>query len=186
MKYILVVLLGGILVACADTPPDNTREIEKQIRAQVISEATNIASLEAVFLVTYNYFSGNYIFSDDIYIQRDKAALIYGFKINEENIKIVNEGGRNVLSVSLPKGSRIAVDRSTISVQKTHQDYFPKHRVDGQTVNVDVDKEINAEIKELEAAYGEKNLQAAEENLRNFFKILAAKYGLELRLKTGS
>jgi hypothetical protein len=185
IKYPLV-FLAMMLAACTGALPDDTRAIEKQIRAQVLSEVANIASLEAIFLVTYNYFAGNYILADDIYIQKDKASLLYGFKIREENINIRNEEGKRILSVALPKGSRIAIDRSTISVQKTHKDYFPKQKIGWQTVNVDVDKEINDEMKELEAAYGEKNLQAAEENIRNFFRILAAKYGLELQLKIGS
>jgi hypothetical protein len=43
-----------------------------------------------------------------------------------------------------------------------------------------VDAEINQELESLKKEYGDRALREATQNIKNFFRIIAAKYGLEL------
>ncbi len=173
-KYLSVcILLPFLLTACDHS--DDLKGIENAVRSEVLKEFVGIASLEAIYLVSYVHFQPNIIRSDDIYVQKDKVSIDYGFKIDESAIRIVAEGERRILQVRLKKGEVLAIDRISIEKPKvTHDGYRPKE---------DVDAAINKEIEQIKKEYEERNLKTAEENIKNFFKILAARYGLELDFK---
>ena len=174
-KYLAVVciLLPFLLTACDRS--DDLKGIENAVRSEALKEFAGIASLEAIYLVSYIHFQKNIITSDDIYVQKDRVSIDYGFEIDESAIRVVAEGGRKILQVRLKKGAVLATNR--ISIEKpevTHDGYRPKE---------DVDAAMNEEIERIKKEYEDRNLKTAEENIKNFFKILAAKYGLELDFK---
>ncbi len=177
MKHISVfaVLLLLLLPGCGQHSP--LEDIEDQIRTEVISEFSGIATLQAIYLVTYTHSQENLVASDDLYIQTDGVSIDYGFIIDEKAIQVIKSDQKNTLQVRLKKGKPLATNRATINTYKTHEDYIPLND-DGKPVDVDViiNKEIEAEIPK----YEEKNLRMAADNIRNFFKVLAAKYNLEL------
>jgi hypothetical protein len=165
--FLLLLPLGS----CWPSREEQAKKLENEIRASVVSEIPALASLMCIFRVTYTNFKGRWIVSDDIYIQQDEAALDYGYRIDEGNIRVVFEDGRNVLRVRLPKGELLATNRKTLKIEKTHDNYRPK---------ADIDAEINKELESLEKEYGQRALREASQNIKNFFRIIAAKYGLEL------
>lgn len=169
------------LCSCTEIDNNNDREIEKEIRTTVIKEGTYISSLEATYLITWTFFIKNLIQSDDIYIQKDKASFKYGFKIDENTIKIIRKNGRKVLQVILPQGERVAIDRNTLSTETTHTGYRPQK--DG--CYIDIDQEINDELDKIDKDYGKEHLKFAKENIKNFFRVLAKKYDLELEIIDG-
>ena len=180
-KYLGVcILLPFLLTACDHS--DGLKGIENAVRSEVMKESAGIASLEAIYMVSYIHFQKNIITSDDIYVQKDRVSMDYGFDINESVIRVVAEGKCKILQVRLKKGTVLAINRISIGKpETTHDKYRPKNPKTGEPV--DVDAAINEEIERIKKEYEEKNLKTAEENIKNFFKILAAKYELELDFK---
>jgi hypothetical protein len=166
-----VFLLLLPLCSCQPGREDQARAIEKEIRASVVSEIPALASLTCVFPLTYTNFQENYVVSDDIYIQLDEAALDYGYEIDESAIRVVFEGGRNVLRVRLPKGKWLSINRYTLNIEKTHDYHRPED---------DIDAAMNRQLESLEKEYGERAIKEAALNIKNFFRVIAAKYALEL------
>ncbi|MBQ7609177.1 MAG: hypothetical protein IJU76_14600 [Desulfovibrionaceae bacterium] len=112
-----------------------------------------------------------------MFIQEDKVSINYGFNINENNIKVVQDGETKKLVVRLKNGRPLAVNR--ISLKKpetTRAGYRPAEN--GKVI--DIDKKMNNEIANLKASYDKKNIEHAIENIRNFFNIIAVKYNLQL------
>ena len=173
-KYLAVFLLLPFLLTACDHS-DDLKGVENAVRSEVLKESAGIASLEAIYVVSYMHFQKNLIRSDDIYVQKDSVSIDYGFKIDESAIRVVAEGERKILQVRLKKGAVLATNR--ISIEK------PEVTHDGYRPEVDVDAAMNKEIEQIKKEYEDRNLKTAEENIKNFFKILAAKYGLELDFK---
>jgi len=73
--------------------------------------------------------------------------------------------------VRLPRGELLGINRYTLKTEKTHAGYNPE---------ADVDAEINQELESLKKEYGDRALREASQNIRNFFKVVAAKYALDL------
>jgi hypothetical protein len=159
------------ICACLPGQAEQARELEKEIRATVIDDSAALASLTCVFRITYTDFKGRLFVSDDVYVQRDEAEMDYGYRLDESNIRVLPENGRNVLRVRLPKGELLGINRYTLKTEKTHADYHPA---------ADVDAEINRELDSLKSEYGHRALMEASQNIKNFFKVVAAKYELEL------
>ncbi|MDO4839998.1 MAG: hypothetical protein Q3990_04920 [Desulfovibrionaceae bacterium] len=180
MKHLSVfaVLLLLLLPGCDQQI--SLEDIEDQVRTEVVSEFTGIATLQAIYLITYTNSQENLIQSDDLYIQTDSVSIDYGFVIEDKSIQVIKGDPKNILKVRLNKGKQIAVNRATTETYKTHEDYLPLGD-DGKPVDVDVI--INQEIKAEVPKYEESNLKLAADNIRNFFKVLAAKYKLELDFK---
>lgn len=171
------ILLSFLLMACSAS--DDIKLIEEAVRSEVLKESAGIASLEAIYLVSYMHYQENLITSDDIYVQKDSVSIDYGFKIDESAIRVVADGQRKILQVRLKKGEALAVNRVSIeNPESTHAGYRPKDKNTGEFV--DVDSAMNKEIEQIKAEYESRNLKTAAENIKNFFKILATKYGLEL------
>lgn len=177
--YLCIVLL--LLVGGCNSASDN-QHLEKQIRGEVLRESSGIATLEAIYTVAFVHFEENHVTSDDFYIQRDAVFMDYGFDLDDNSIKVVDSGGRKVLQVRLGKGDVLATNRLSVSKPETsHEGYQPKNAKTGEIINVD--EHMNKELEELKRIYGEKNIKHAKENLKNFFKVIAAKYNLELDFK---
>jgi hypothetical protein len=162
--------LAGLLLFFRPSGPGR-EDLEKEIRASIINETAALASLTSIFRVIYTSFQERIIVSDETYFQEDEAALDYGFRIDEGNIKVVFQDGRRILQVRLPRGERLSLDRVTLKKVKTHADYHPQ---------ADIDAEINRELARLEKEYGAKALEEAAQNIKNFFRVVAETYGLEL------
>ena len=153
--------------------------IEKQIRSDVVRESAGIASLSAIYTLSFIHFEENYVTSDDFYIQKDIVNMDYGFNLDDNAIKVVDEDGKKKLKVRLGKGDILAVDRKSLGKPETsHEGYLPKNAKTGE--KIDVDAKMNDELEQLKKVYGEQNIKHARENAKNFFRILAAKYNLEL------
>ncbi len=173
-SYLMVALL---LAACNNS--DDLKNIENAVRSEVLKESAGIASLEAIYLVSYMHFQENIIASDDIYVQKDSVSIDYGFKIDENSIRVVADGERKILQVRLQKGEVLATNRITIEdPETTHTGYRPKDKNSGEFV--DVDAAMNQEVEQIKAEYETRNLKVAAENIKNYFNILATKYGLRL------
>ncbi len=180
MKNITVfaMLLLFLLPGCDQQA--SLQEIQDHIRTEVLSESSAIASLQAVYLITYTNTQENTFQSDDQYIQIDSVSIDYGFVIEDKSIQVIKGDPKNVLQVRLNKAKPMAPNRVNYATYKTHKDYRPLDD-DGKPVDLDVmiNKEIEAELPQ----YAEKNMKMAAENIRNFFKVLAAKYDLKLDFK---
>lgn len=173
----IAVLLPALLTACE--AGNDIKGLEDRVRAEVVKESAGIASLEAIYLVSYMYFQQNLVRSDDVYIQKDTVSIDYGFRLDDNCIHVVADGPRKILQVRLKKGEALATNRSTIDTpETTHKGYRPKDPDTG--LPIDVDAAMNREIDAVKQEYEDRNLKTAEDNIRNFFKILAAKYDLEL------
>ena len=171
MRNFIFFILFPALCSCLPNQAEQARDIEKEIRTTVIDESAALAALTCVFRITYTNFKSRLIVSDDVYVQRDEAELDYGYRIDESNIRVVPENGRNVLQVRLPRGELLGINRYTLKTEKTHAGYHPE---------ADVDAAINQELESLKHEYGDRALREASQNIRNFFKVIAAKYALEL------
>lgn len=177
MIYLLYFICLQSLVACDSLT--NNSYIEKQIRSEVLRESPGIATLGAIYTLSFIHFEQNNITSDDFYIQKDTVCVDYGFDIDDKSIRVVNENGIKKLKVRLGKGDVLAVNRISLAKPETsHDGYLPKDLKTGEII--DVDKKMNDELEELKKIYGDKNIKYARDNAKNFFKILATKYGLEL------
>lgn len=164
------------LVGCKDN--DENKNIEEQIRSEIVHQASGIASLEAIYMLTYEHFHQNYITSDDFYIQNDIASMDYGFAIDDKSIKIVDVDGQKILQVRLGQGDVLAIDRVSLGkAESTHEGYLPK---DEKGNIIDIDAYMNEELEKLNNTYKIKNLQYAAENLKKFFTIIAEKHNLVL------
>lgn len=164
------------LVGCKDN--NENQKIEEQIRAEIVHQASGIASLEAIYMLTYENYRSNLITSDDFYIQKDVASMDYGFAIDDKSIKVLDVGGRKTLQVRLGQGDVLAIDRVSLGKAETsHKGYLPK---DEKGNIIDIDVYMNEELKKLNDTYKAKNLQYAADNLKKFFSIIAEKYNLVL------
>lgn len=181
MLRCLQALLGicfSLMVIGCNTGVDN-KHIEKQIRGEVLRESSGIATLEAIYTLAFVHFEENHITSDDFYIQKDAVFMDYGFDLDDKSIKVVDSGGKKTLQVRLGKGDVLATNRLSVGKPETsHEGYQPKNAKTGEIINVD--EHMNKELEELKRIYGEKNIKHAKENLKNFFKVIAAKYDLDL------
>ena len=171
MPKLSLALALALLCSCLPRPEDQARTLENEIRTVVINETAALASLACIFRVTYTDFKKRLIASDEIYVQQDEAALDYGYRLAEENIRVVFEDDRQVLRVRLSRGELLGLNRYTLKVEKTHDEYYPQ---------ADVDAEINRELDSLKKEYGERALREASQNIKNLFRVVAAKYALEL------
>lgn len=166
-----LIFFGLILCSCLPNQAEQARDLEKEIRTTVLDESAALATLTCIFRITYTNFKSRLFVSDDVYVQRDEAELDYGYRLDESNIRVVPENGRNVLRVRLPRGELLGINRYTLKTEKTHAGYNPE---------ADVDAEINQELESLKKEYGDRALREASQNIRNFFKVVAAKYALDL------
>ncbi len=174
------VLLSLSLASC-DYVEVNTNVIEHEIQKRVLNDITGIASLEAVYLVTYLHYQENTFESDDFFIQNDVVNVDYGFKVDDKNIQVVNEGGKRLLRVRLPAGEALAINRYSESLPEVvHAGFRPKDKKDNF---IDIDKIMNKEVDKVRARYEGTHLKYAEQNIESFFRVLAAKYDLELDLQ---
>ena len=179
--YLSVVLYIFELLTGCNFNDDNSH-IEKQIKSEVLRESSGIATLEAIYTVAFVHFEEHNVTSDDFFIQRDAVFMDYGFDLDDNSIKVIDSGRRKILQVRLGKGDVLATHRVSVGKPETsHEGYLPKNAKTGELINVD--EHINKELEELKNTYGEKNLKHAKENLKNFFKIISAKYDLELDFK---
>ena len=177
MKHISVfVLLFLLLLPGCDQQP-SVQEIEDHVRTEVLSEKAGIASLQAIYVVTYVNYKENWGSSDDVYIQKDKVSVDYGFTIDENAIKVIDASPKRKLQVRLGKGKPFPPDRTTIYTEATHAGYVPAGE---NGLNLDIDAIITKEFDAAQAKYEEENLRYAAENIKNFFKLLASKYDLIL------
>ena len=171
--------IAVLMLAAGCTRSADNQHLEKQIRGEVLRESSGIATLEAIYTVAFVHFEENHITSDDFYIQKDAVFMDYGFDLDDNSIKVVDSGGRKTLRVRLGKGDVLATNRLSVGKPKTtHEGYQPKNARTGEIINID--EHMNKELEELKRTYGEKNIKHARENLKNFFKVIAAKYDLEL------
>ena len=177
-KYIIFFLIISLLFISGCKNEKDEVEIEREIRNEIVSEIPSIATLEAVYIVCLENYSENYIRSDDIYIQQDSVTIDYGYKIDDDTIKVVSQNDKKILRVTLKKAQVVSVDRHSIESPKTtHKGYIP---VDEHGKEIDIDKKMNEEIEIVKAKFSGRNLQMAEENIRSFFKILAMKHNFLL------
>lgn len=173
---IVVLLAATMLTGCIG---NENQHLEKQIRSEALRESSGIATLQAMYTLLFLHYEENLIQSDDFYLQKDAVNMDYGFDLGDKAIKVVDEGTKKVLRVRLGKGDVIATNRTSLGRPETsHSGYIPKDVKSGQ--RIDVDAKMNEELAKLKSIYGEQNLKYARENAKNFFRILAAKYGLEL------
>lgn len=181
-KKLLLPLAVLIFIMSSCVYEDSNEHIERSIKNEILKESSGIASLEAIYILTFVHYEENIIQSDDIYIQKDAVNIDYGFSIDDNAIKVVTDGDRKKLQVRLGKGDVLAINRVSLHrPETTHEGYRPKDATTGKFI--DVDGRMNSELDELKKIYGERNLQYARENIKNFFKIIAAKYDLELDFK---
>lgn len=181
-KTAIFALLACFLMAgCEDQAA--LKDIEAQVRAEVFRESAGLASLQAIYIIDYVSLKQNWVRSDDAYIKKDKVEIDYGYQIDDNAIRVVREGARKVLQVRLKKGTTLATNRVELGVETTHKGYIPK---DSSGKNIDVDEEINRQLEEAKAQYEGQHLKTAAENIKNFFKVIAAKYGLELDFQVES
>lgn len=167
------------LLPLAGCVGNENQHLEQQIRSEALREVSGIATLEAMYTLLFLHHEENRVQSDDYYVQKDAVSMDYGFDLDDKAIKVVDEGGKKVLRVRLGKGDVIATNRISVArPQTTHEGYLPKDAATGK--KIDVDAKMNEELAMLKRVYGEQNLKFARANARNFFRILAAKYGLEL------
>lgn len=175
-------LAAMLCQSCTDT---STQQIEKSIKFEIKSEVVAIASLEAVYVLVFDHFRKNKWYdpqSDNVYIEKNEAHIDYGFRIDDDNIRVVDVNGQKVLQVRLSPAKKLATDRFELSVDKTHQTYVPLHD-DG--TKIDISGELNKKLAEVEARYLPDHIEKAAENIKNFFRIVATKYGLQLDFKIG-
>lgn len=179
MKFRLISLFLAVSVLAGCELIQTNSHIERQIRSEVLKETAGIATLAAIYTLSFIHFEENLVTSDDFYIQKDIVNMDYGFDLDDNAIKVVDEDGRKKLKVRLGKGDVLAIHRKSLSRPETsHEGYLPKNAKTGEMINID--EKMNGELEELKKIYGEKNLKHAKENAKNFFRILAAKYGLDL------
>lgn len=177
LRFIIFFLAILSIPGCELT--ESNSHIEKQIRSEVIKESSGIANLSAIYTLSFIHFEENLVTSDDFYIQKDLVNMDYGFDLDDKSISVVDEDGKKKLKVRLGQGDVLAVNRKSLGQPETsHTGYLPKNAKTGEIINVD--EKMNEELEELKRIYGEKNIKHARENAKNFFRILAAKYGLEL------
>lgn len=177
--HILLSLVIGLSLLTGCDFNSNNKHLERQIRSEALKESSGIATLAAIYTLSFVHFEENTIQSDDFYIQKDIVNIDYGFDLDDNSIKVVDENGRKKLKIRLGKGDILGVNRTSLRKPETsHEGYLPKNAKTGELVNVD--EKMNLELEELKKLYGDKNLKHARDNAKNFFKILAAKYGLEL------
>jgi hypothetical protein len=176
MKKISTFLTVFFLLSCSGSEND----IESKIYKLILDESSSIASLEAIYLLQFTHFNENLITSDDVYIQTDIATQRYGFKIDKNCIKVVDRNGKKILMVTLPNGQYIATNRKTLGIEKTHDQYRPISK-DGE--EIDVDAQLSQELAKLRSQYEDRYLALATENIKNFFRIIAARYKLELEFQ---
>lgn len=175
-QFLVFCLLPFLAIGCDF---GQNSHLEKRIRSDVLRESAGIANLAASYTLSFIHFEENLVTSNDFYIQKDRVNLDYGFNLDENSIKVVDENGRKKLKVRLGEGEVLATNRvSLMKPETSHDGYLPKDVKTGELINVD--EKMNEELEELKKIYGEKNLKHAKENAKNFFRILAAKYGLEL------
>lgn len=180
MRHISVfaVLLLLLLPGCDEQT--SLQGLEKDIRAEVVSESAGIATLQGTYTVSYLNYKKNLITSDDIYIQKDIANIDYGFVIDENDIRVIAEGPKKILQVRLDKGKRFSINRETTHSESTHDGYRPEGE---GGLKLDIDAEINKEIEAAIPKYEEENLKLAADNIKNFFKVIAERYDLILDFK---
>ncbi len=179
MKHIPIFALLFLLLLPGCDQQKSLQEIENDVRTEVLNDSAGIASLQAIYLVTYVNYKENWGLSDDVYIQKDKVSVDYGFDI-ENAIKVVADGPKKYLQVRLGKGKSFPPDRTTIYTEATHDGYVPAGE---NGLKLDIDAVITKEFDAEKAKYEEDNLRMAADNIRNFFKVIAAKHDLILDFK---
>lgn len=180
MKHISVFALLLLLLLPGCDQQSSLKDIEDKIRTEVVSEFSGIATLQGIYLITYTNSQENLLCSDDLYIQTNIVSIDYGFIIDENEIKVIDASPKKKLHVRLNKGKPLATNITSLEPYKTHEDYRPLGK-DGKPVDLDlvINQEIDAEIPKYEEA----NLKMAADNIWNFFKVLAAKYNMDLDFK---
>jgi len=68
------------------------------------------------------------------------------------------------------------MDRLNLDIKSTHKGYRPTR--DGKLI--DVDAQMNTELEKLKDEYWDRTIRESIHNVKNFFRILAVKYNLEL------
>lgn len=178
---ILTLIAISAFVFLGQSCIDNTnQQIEKSIKSEIKSEVAAIASLEAIYVLVFDHFRKNRWYdpqSDNAYIEKNEARIDYGFRIDDDNIKVINVNGQKTLQVRLNPAKKLATDRFELSKDKTHQSYIPMND-DGS--KIDISGELNKKLEEIEQKYLPDHIEKAGENIKNFFKIVATKYGLQL------
>jgi len=132
---IIIALMSLLLGGCQIQ--EGIKPLEKTLVAKVKQDAPQIAHLEATYGIAFTNSYENRIASTDFYIRVDQAKIFYGYALEQAEIKIVQEGNQNVLSVRLPQPKQVARDRKIDFLTSTHTDYRPIDK-DGNAIDVDV------------------------------------------------
>lgn len=168
--------------ACADDRAE--RRMEEEIRGLAAEYAAQISTLAADMLINKVYERENiWPLSADLYLRTDKVSLIYGFELPEAAISVENSRGRKILRVRVMNPKKLSVNRENILLLRNYSGPVLETTAGGGQRTVDVDAEMNREIDKADEKYRRKHLEVAKGNLRGFFMVLAAQYGLELMLE---
>lgn len=168
-----------LLLASCDFGQSDSKAlaIEKEVRKSILDESTSFATLQADYIVTLSMCRPNLIRSDDVFVQKDRASVDYGFQINPDSIRVVKSDAGLVLKVRLKKEPIKRVNREMVERKTTHAGYRPTNK-DGTLFNVD--GAMNTKLEELSRRYDERNLALAWQNAESFFQIIADRYNLRL------
>ncbi|MGK0291620.1 MAG: hypothetical protein ACI86H_003089, partial [bacterium] len=135
--------------------------------------------LIASYSIVFTNERKNIIQSDDLYVRKDQAKVFYGYMLDQAKIEIIQQKNQKVLSVSLPLPQKISIDRKTVLIETTHQDYQPVNSV-GKAI--DIDQWINSQLNNVIKKYESKTIEITKRISRQYFSTLARKYGLQLSL----
>ena len=173
----LLLILVYIISGCDfNSMVEQNAQLEKIIKKKVNRDAVHLAQLKAVYGLTYiNYVDG--IIFDDMYIRHDVAELNYGFKLDSSSIKIISQDTKQILSVRLKTPKLISIDRRAINIEQSDPDFRPTNDTMDK---VDVEQELNKELKKARNRLEEKTLERTRESSKRYFMALAKRYNLEL------
>ena len=76
-KKLLLPLAVLIFIMSSCVYKDSNEHIERSIKNEILKESSGIASLEAIYILTFVHYEENIIQSYDIYIQKDAVNIDY-------------------------------------------------------------------------------------------------------------
>jgi hypothetical protein len=179
-------LLCGIsgLSACQNKMPPTLEEklaaMEKIIETRVSQDMAALATFESSYTLVYKNFKPGW-FWDDFYIREEVARVPYGYDLSDLAVRVLNDGGKNILLVSLPSTpKRMPIDRR-ITISDTT---CPTCEVKDKDKNrVDVDAEMNKTLTSVMNQYEKHTIEQGRTLTRQYFANLAKGFGLELKLE---
>ncbi|MCF8259270.1 MAG: DUF4230 domain-containing protein [Melioribacteraceae bacterium] len=173
VKHTVLTILIFSAIGCSES----NIELERNLEIKIKEDGAALAQLEAVYGVVFTNQKENWVSSDDIYIRKDMANVYYGYGLEEAKISVVDEDDIKVLKVILPAPKQISVDRKTVSVESTHEDYNPRGP-NGEMLNVDL--EMNKKLEEISAKYSAKTIEMTKNITKKYFETLAFRFDLKL------